>query len=70
MGNMIGLLSGVGMGTPWRTTTARDPKDKIPAVLRRPLDRENEAAAREQGLPLAADASGAGDERSAGSADA
>jgi hypothetical protein len=34
------------------------------------LHRENEAAARERGLPLAADASGAGDGRPAGSADA
>jgi hypothetical protein len=34
------------------------------------LHSENAAAAREQGLPLAADASGAGDVRSAGSADA
>ena len=34
------------------------------------LHREIAAAAREQGLPLAADASRGGDERSAGSADA
>jgi hypothetical protein len=35
-----------------------------------PLHREIAAAAREQGLPLAADAQGAGDERSPGSVDA